>query len=155
MRKETNRRIDWIVQEATTLLNRATAYTRKTATAFTRKTYRNQTTTDRDIVKTAGRHTLALGNGGWNSELVLLNSWQVLSEYAHARPRATQLGGTNAVLDPTPNPTIGRITVAAQANPDRLLDFAFRAVLVVESAIGWLISYPCRFSPRGTGDNVR
>jgi hypothetical protein len=129
-RATTDERIDWILQEATTLLNRPNT--------FTRKSYRSQTTSDTDMVKAAGHYTPALGTGGWNSELVLLNSWQVLSGYAHARPWAAALGGQNIVRDPTPNPTTGRITVVAEGDPHLLLDFAFRAVLVVENGIGWL-----------------
>jgi hypothetical protein len=129
-RVDIERRLDWIVQHASTLLKRNPP--------FTRNSYRGQTTSDTEMVKAAGRSTPALGNGGWNPELVLLNSWQLLSGYAHARPWAAPLGGQVVVKDPTPNPTTGTVTVSAEGDPDRLLDFAFRAVLVVENGIGSL-----------------
>jgi hypothetical protein len=77
---------------------------------------------------------------GWRRVvvIVLLNSWQVLSGYAHARPWSSSLGNNIVVRDPEPNPTTGTVTVSAEGDPDRLLDFAFRAILVIENAIGWL-----------------
>lgn len=107
-------------------------------TPFTRKSYGQKTTSDTDMVRVAGAITPALGTGGWNSEIVLLNSWQVLSGYAHARPWSSSLGSNIVVRDPEPNPTTGTVTVSAEGDPDRLLDFAFRAILVIENAIGWL-----------------
>jgi len=62
----------------------------------------------------------------------------ILSGYAHARPWAASLGSTLVVRDAEPNPTTGAITVAVEGNPDRLLDFAFRALLVAENGVGWL-----------------
>jgi hypothetical protein len=129
-RTEVQRRQDWIVQQANTLL--------LPDTPFTRRSYGQKTTSDSDMVRAAGAMTPALGTGGWNSELVLLNSWEVLSGYAHARPWSSPLGSNLVVRDPEPDPTTGAITVSAEGNPDRLLDFAFRAVLVVENGVGWL-----------------
>jgi hypothetical protein len=63
--------------------------------------------------------------------------------YAHARPWAAPLGGQVVVKDPTPNPTTGTVTVSAEGDPDRLLDSAFRAVLVVENGIGPLEALSC------------
>ena len=39
------------------------------------------------------------------------------------------------VRDATPDPTTGTIAVALEGNPDRLLDFAFRAVIVAEVGV--------------------
>jgi hypothetical protein len=124
---EIDRRLDWIVQEATTLL--------APANPFTRRTYANQTTSDTQIVRTAGSSVTVLGTGGFDSGLVLSNTWQLLSGYAHARPWASLQGSKHIVKDPTPDPKTGTITVAAQGDPDRLLDFAFRAVIVSEAGV--------------------
>jgi hypothetical protein len=124
---ETDRRLDWIVQEATTLLARATP--------FTRNSYAGQATSDTNMVQIAGASATALASGGWNPGLVLSNTWQLLSGYAHARPWASLQGSKHIVKDPTPNRTTGTITVTAQGDPDRLLDFAFRAVIVTEVGV--------------------
>ncbi|TFV61409.1 hypothetical protein E4P42_00460 [Mycobacterium sp. PS03-16] len=121
------RRLDWIVQQANSCL--------APSIPFTRRTYGQRTTSDTDMVRAAGKLTTAIGTGGWDSELVLLNTWQMLSGYAHARPWAAPLGSTLIVRDPTPDPTTGTVTVAVEGNPDRLLDFAFRAVIVAEVGV--------------------
>lgn len=120
-------RLDWIVQEANALLSPQIPYTRRT--------YKNSITSDTEMVKIAGSSTPALADGGWDSSLVLLNTWQVLSGYAHARPWASSLGTTLTVTDSTPHPVTGTIAITAKGNPDRLLDFAFRAIVVAETAI--------------------
>jgi hypothetical protein len=130
LRTELQRRLDWIVQQANTLLS--------PDPPFTRRTYGQQTTSDTDIVRAAGAMTPPIGVGGWDPELVLLNTWQALSGYAHARPWSSSLGSNLVVRDAEQNPTTGAITVAVGGNPDRLLDFAFRALLVAENGIGWL-----------------
>lgn len=128
---ELDRRLDWLVGQANALL--------EPPEPLTRRTYgRQHITSDTDMVKAAGSITPAIGTGGWNSGLVLLNSWQVLSGYAHARPWATALGSKIVVNDSKPHPTTGAIKVTAEGDPDRLLDFAFRAVLVVVKGIDWL-----------------
>jgi hypothetical protein len=127
---EIERRLDWIVQEATTLLARATP--------FTRRTYAGQTTSDTQMVQIAGASVTALGTGGFDPGCVLSNSRQLLSGYAHARPWASLHGGKTIVKDATPDPKTGTITVAKQGDPDRLLDFAFRALRVVEAGISVL-----------------
>jgi hypothetical protein len=129
-RTELKRRQDWIVQQANAFLVPVNLYTCRT--------YGQRITSDSDMVRSAGAITPALGTGGWNSELVLLNSWQVLSGYAHAGPWALPLGSTLAVTDSEPNPTTGAIKVTAEGNSDRLLDTAFRAILVIENGVGWL-----------------
>jgi hypothetical protein len=131
LRTDLDRRLDWIVEQANTLL--------EPPEPFTRRAYgKQQITSDTDLVKAAGAITPAIGMGGWNSGLVLLNSWQVLSGYAHARPWATALGSRIVVDDPEPDPVTGAIKVTAKGDPDRLLDFAFRAIIVVENGISWL-----------------
>jgi hypothetical protein len=124
---ETDRRLDWIVQEATTLPARATP--------FTRNSYAGQATSDTNMVQIAGTSATALASGGWDPGLALSNTWQLLSGYAHARPWASLQGSKHIVKDPTPNKTTGTITVTAQSDPDRLLDFAFRAVIVTEVGV--------------------
>src|SRR6476659_2733146 len=84
-------RLDWIVQEANTLLNPPTPYTRRT--------YKNSITSDTAMVKIAGANVAALATEGWDPALVLLNTWQVLSGYAHARPWAYPPGSTLVVTD--------------------------------------------------------
>jgi hypothetical protein len=129
-KSEVERRLDWIVLQANTLL----APTKP----FTRGSYKGNTTSDTDMVKAAGAITSALGTDGWNPELVLLNTWQLLSGYAHARPWAYSLGTRMTVSDPEPDPVTGTIRMTAEGDPDRLLDFAFRAIIVVENGIGSL-----------------
>lgn len=124
---EIDRRLDWIIQEATTLQARATP--------FTRNTYTGQCTTDTKMVQIAGAAATALGSGGWDPGCVLSNSWQLLSGYAHSRPWASLQGSKHVVKEPTPDPKTGVITVAVQGDPDRLLDFAFRAVIVTEVGV--------------------
>lgn len=130
MRAAQDGRLDVIVQEANKLLSPATPYTRAT--------YRRAITSDTNMVKIAGSNVPALATGGWDSALVLLNTWQVLSGYAHARPWASTLGSTILVTDSTPHPITGTITVTAQGNPEILLDTAFRALVTVETAISLL-----------------
>lgn len=129
-KSDVERRLDWIVQQANTLLT--------PPKPFARGTYKGNTTSDTDMVKAAGAITPALGTEGWNPELVLLNTWQLLSGYAHARPWAYSLGTRMVVNDPEPDPVTRTIKVTAEGDPDRLLDFAFRAMIVVENGIGWL-----------------
>lgn len=127
LRAELEKRIDWVLQEATTLLGRSTP--------FTRNTYGGQATTETRIVQIAGSIATAIGTGGYDSGLVLSNTWQLLSGYAHARPWASLHGGKTIVNDPTPDPTTGRIRATKEGDPDRLLDFAFRALIVTEVAV--------------------
>jgi hypothetical protein len=124
---ELERRIDWVLQEATTLQGRPNP--------FTRNTYGGQATTETQIVRHAGSIATAIGVGGYDSGLVLLNTWQLLSGYAHGRPWASLHGGKTIVNDPTPDPTTGQISITKQGDPDRLLDFAFRALIVTEVAV--------------------
>jgi hypothetical protein len=129
-RADIDRRLNWIVRQANTLL--------EPPVPITRKRYKDSTTSDTEIVQTAGAGTPALGTEGWIPELVLLHTWHALSGYAHARPWATALGSRLVVSDPAPNLVTGAIKVTAKGDPDRLLDFAFRAIIVVENGIGRL-----------------
>jgi hypothetical protein len=95
-RVEIDRRLDWIISEATTLLT--------PDEPFTRKTYKATLTNDSDMVRLAGASVLAIGSGGWDPSIVLTHTWQLLSGYAHARPWASLPGGTLTVPDPTPRP---------------------------------------------------
>lgn len=127
---EIDRRLNWILQEATTLQSRATP--------FTQNTYSGQATTDTRMVQLAGAVVPALSSGGFDPACVLSNSWQLLSGYAHARPWASLQGSTHIVRDPTPDPLTGVVRVAVQGDPERLLDFAFRALRTVEAGISML-----------------
>lgn len=127
---EIDRRLNWILQQATALQSRATL--------FTQNTYSGQAASDTKMVQMAGAVVPALSSGGFDPACVLSNSWQLLSGYAHARPWASLHGSKRTVKDATPHPTTGVITVAVQGDPDRLLDFAFRALRVVEAGIGTL-----------------
>lgn len=124
---EIERRLDWIVQEATMLLARPTP--------FTRTTYTNQLTSDTEMVRLAGAFVSALGTGGFDPGCVLSNTWQLLSGYAHARPWATLQGSKHIVKEATPDPKTGTITVAVEGDPHSLLDFAFRALILTEVAV--------------------
>lgn len=124
---ELEKRLDWVLQEATTLLGRPTP--------FTKNSYGGQITTETRIVQMAGSVATAIGSGGWDSGLVLSNTWQLLSGYAHARPWASLHGGKTIVEDPNPDPSTGQIRVTKEGDPDRLLDFAFRALIVTEVAV--------------------
>lgn len=127
LRAELDRRLDWVLQEATTLLGRPTP--------FTRNSYGGQTTTETRIVQLAGSMATAIGTGGHDSGLILSGTWQLLSGYAHSRPWASLHGGKTIVEDPTPDPTTGKIKITKEGDPERLLDFAFRALLVTEVAV--------------------
>lgn len=127
---EIDKRLNWILQEATTLQSRATP--------FTQNTYSGQATTDTRMVQLAGGVVPALSSGGFDPACVLSNSWQLLSGYAHARPWASLQSSKHIVKDATPDPQTGVITVAVQGDPERLLDYAFRALRVVEAGISTL-----------------
>jgi hypothetical protein len=127
MRAAQRSRLDWIVQQANALLNPPTPYTLRT--------FKRSITSDTDMVKIAGANVPALATGGWDPALVLLNTWQVLSGYAHARPWAAPLASTLRVTDSTPHPITGTIRVSAHGNPEALLNCAFRALVVLEVAV--------------------
>lgn len=127
-RVEMERRQDWIVQEANSLLNNP-------ATPITRRSFANRTS-DTDMVKAAGGATSSLGTGGFDPAITLLNTWQATSGYAHARPWSALPGRELGEVDPT----TGMQAVTQRGNPDRLLDAAFRALHVVEQAVGTLVA---------------
>lgn len=126
-RADIETRLDWIVQQATTLL--------APPIPFSRTTYTRTITNESDIVKIAGALAPQVGTGGWDPGIVLVQTWQLLSGYAHARPWAALHGGTLTVANATPDPTTGTVQMSAKGDPERLLDVAFRALVVAETAI--------------------
>ncbi|MUL75713.1 hypothetical protein [Mycolicibacterium sp. CBMA 226] len=125
-RDSIEQRLDWIVQQASTLIS---------PPPTSRGTYQKTFTDEIDIVRMAGAMAPQVGNGGWDPGTTLAQTWQILSGYAHARPWAALHGGTVTVKDPTPDPKTGLIVMSAKGDPDKLLDFAFRPVQVAESAV--------------------
>ncbi|AQA04255.1 hypothetical protein BVC93_19520 [Mycobacterium sp. MS1601] len=124
-----DQRIDWILQEATTLL--------APPAPFSNKKYTEQLATESSIVQFAGSLVTGLDAGeGWNTGQLLLQTWQLLSGYSHARPWASAYGSKHVIVDDVPDSKTGTIQVTVEGNPDRLLDYAFRALRVVEAAIG-------------------
>lgn len=121
-------RRDLIVQMANALHNRQTP--------FTRRTFGQSTTSDTEMVRLAGAATPGLGRNGFDPAVTLLNTWQSMSSYAHARPWAT-LPGKHA--SGAADPVTGLQKVTQKGDPHALLDAAFRAVLVVEQAVGRLV----------------
>jgi hypothetical protein len=107
-RVEIDRRLDWIVQSANTLL--------VPPRPFTRGNFGNRTT-DTDLVRTAGAAIPPTAMAGFDPAISLLGTWQSLSGYAHARPWATVPG--RVVLDT--DPTANMMTVTQKGDPDTLL----------------------------------
>lgn len=129
-RDEIKRRLNWIVQQANTIL--------APTVPFTTSSYSSQLTSDTDIVQMAGNCVPALrGSAGWDSRVTLWHTWQLLSGYAHARPWSSLYGSKNIVKNATPSKT-GAIEISLQGDPDKLLDYAFRSLRVVEAGIGGL-----------------
>lgn len=120
-------RQDLVVQMANSLLNPQRPFTRRT---FDR-------TSDTEMAKIAGAATPGLGSGGFDPAITLLNTWQTMSCYAHARPWATLPGKhTSGEVDPVS----GMQKVTQKGDPHALLDAAFRALFVVEQAVGMVVS---------------
>jgi hypothetical protein len=119
-------RQDLIVQMANSLLNPPTPLTRRSF----------DSTTDTKMVTIAGGQTPGLGSGGFDPAITLLNTWQSMSCYAHARPWAT-LPGKHT--QGTKDPVTGMQKVTQKGDPHALLDASFRALLVVERAVGILV----------------
>lgn len=123
---EMERRQDWIVDQANSLLNPPTPFTRRT---FARRT------SDTDMVKIAGSAIPAGATGGDDPAITLLNTWQTMSGFAHARPWAAlpsrEITGTD--------PITGRWNVTQKGDPERLLDAAFRGLAAIEAAVMRLV----------------
>jgi hypothetical protein len=123
---EMKRRQDWIVEQANSLLN--------PPAPFTPASFANRTK-DTDMVKIAGSAIPAGTAGGYDPAITLLNTWQTMSGYAHARPWAAlpsrEITGTD--------PVTGRWHVTQKGDPDRLLDAAFRGLPAVEEAVRRLV----------------
>jgi hypothetical protein len=116
-----------IVEMANELLNPPTRLTRRTLV---------QRTSDTEMVKTAGAATPALGKEGYDPAVTLLNTWQNLSGYAHARPWSAERGRQFGEIDPD----TGLQHIRQKGDPDQLLDAAFRALEAAEEAIRRLIA---------------
>jgi len=123
---EMNRRQDWIVQQANSLLSPTTPITRR---SFAKRT------SDTEMVKIAGSTIPAGAMGGLDPAITLLNTWQSLSGYAHARPWSALPGREVTGTDPT----TGRLTVTQKGDPNRLLDAAFRGLIATEHAVRCLV----------------
>ncbi len=123
---EMERRQDWIVEQANSLLN--------PPTPFTRASFANRTR-DTDMVRIAGSAIPAGATGDFEPAITLLNTWQTMSGYAHARPWAAlpsrEITGTD--------PVTGRWNVTQKGDPDRLLDAAFRGLPAIEAAVMRLV----------------
>lgn len=131
MQAALDQRLAWILQEATTLL--------APTASFTNRKYSEQLATESSIVQYAGSRVTVLDAGeGWDTGQLLLQTWQLLSGYSHARPWASAYGSKHVIVDDIPDGKTGTIQVAVEGNPDRLLDYAFRALRVSEAAIGGL-----------------
>ena len=122
---EMDRRQDWIVQQANSLLN--------PPKQFTRGSFASRTS-DTEMVRTAGAAIPVMG--GFDPAITLLNTWQTMSGYAHARPWPTLPGREIKETDPTTNVQ----TVTQKGDPNRLLDAAFRALYAVEEAVRRMVS---------------
>jgi hypothetical protein len=124
---EMERRQDWIVQEANSLLNPTRPFTRGSFA---------QRTSDTDMVKLAGSALPAGATGGYDPATTLLNTWQSTSGFAHARPWAALPGRKITGTDPI----TGRWNVTQKGDPNRLLDAAFRGLPAVEEAVRRLVA---------------
>jgi fructose-specific component phosphotransferase system IIB-like protein len=88
---EMDRRQDWIVQQANPLLNPTKPFTQGSFA---------QRTSDAEMVKVAGNAIPAGTTGGYDPAITLLNTWQTMSGFAHARPWATpgrEITGTDPI----------------------------------------------------------
>jgi hypothetical protein len=101
---EMDRRQDWIVQQANSLLN--------PTTPITRRSFANRTS-DTEMVKIAGSTIPAGTTGGYDPAITLLNTRQSLSGYAHARPWSALPGREVTGTDPI----TGRWTVTQKGDP--------------------------------------
>ena len=126
-RVEMMRRQDVIVDMANELLNPPTLFTRQTLARHP---------TDTEMVKIAGAATPALGQDGYDPAVTLLNTWQTMSGYAHARPWSAMRGRRFGDIDPD----TGLQNIVQKGDPDQLLDAAFRALETAEEAIRRLIA---------------
>ena len=125
-RTEMVRRRDLIVDMANALLNPDPPFIRRT---FGR-------TSDTEMVRLAGAVTSSLGIEGHDPAVTLLNTWQTMSGYAHARPWASLRGKVWGEVDAD----TGLQDVTQKGDPDALLDAAFRAQMVVEEATRRLLA---------------
>lgn len=123
---EMDRRQDWIVEQANSLLNPTKPLTRKEFAKLT---------SDTEMVKIAASSLPAGSMGSYDPAITLLNTWRSTSGYAHARPWSALPGREVTGTDPT----TGRWDVTQKGDPDRLLDAAFRGLRVIEAAVMRLV----------------
>jgi hypothetical protein len=124
--QEMERRQDWIVEQANSLLNPTEPFTRK---SFSKRT------SDTDMVEIAGSAIPAGATGDFDPAITLLNTWRAMSGFAHARPWAALPGREITGTDPV----TGRWNVTQKGDPNRLLDAAFRGLPAIEQAAGRLV----------------
>jgi hypothetical protein len=127
-RAEMDRRQDWIVGQANLLLDNP-------AKPMTRKSFVNRTL-DTEVVKTAGGAISPSVTGGFDPAITLLNTWQTMSGYAHARPWAALPGRQLGEIDAA----TGMQAVTQVGHPDQLLDAAFRGLHAIEEAVRRLVA---------------
>lgn len=116
----------WIVEQANALLKPTKPLTPAT---FARRT------SDTEMVRIAGAETPALGLDGYDPAANLLSAWKSLSGYAHARPWSAVPGRHVTGTDPS----TGRYSAIQKGDPNRMLDAAFRGMLVIEEAVRRLV----------------
>jgi hypothetical protein len=87
------------------------------------------------MVTIAGGATPSLGIEGYDPAVTLLNTWQTMSGYAHARPWSALRGRQFGAIDPV----TGLQAVVQKGDPDQLLDAAFRALTVIDEALRRLV----------------
>jgi hypothetical protein len=126
-RVELDARQDLIVQMANALLN--------PPTPISSGSFANRTS-DTKMVTIAGGATPSLGVGGFDPAITLLNTWQTMSGYAHARPWSALRGRHVEGSDPV----TGMVRVTQKGDPHALLDAAFRGLQVIEQAVGRLVA---------------
>jgi hypothetical protein len=95
------------------------------------KDFRRNKTSDTAIVAEAARALDPAAPGGFDPAPHLVSMWKYMSAFAHGLPWAStadwQIQGHDEET--------GKLTITVQADPNRLLNAAFAAVLVVEKAI--------------------
>jgi hypothetical protein len=118
-------RLEWIIERLNDL---STSGRRITVSNFRRRPHK---TSDTRIVMEAAKALDPPPPDGYGVGAHLVSAWQFLSGFAHGLTWPAV--GDWKVHDQ--DHESGKLTVSVQANPDRLLDAAFFAVVVIEKAI--------------------
>ncbi|GJO37396.1 hypothetical protein NJB1604_02100 [Mycobacterium marinum] len=118
-------RLKWIVQRASELSPQSGPITVEDFRRHPRKT------SDTQIVIAAARALDPRAPGRFDVTAHLVSTWKYLSGFAHGMPWSAV--GSWKVL--SQDDETGTLTVSVEANPDRLLDSAFMALIVAEKAI--------------------